>query len=98
MKIPTKINISGIIYDVQLIPGKEHSDLHERNYIGSINHEKCLIMLEKDMNEQMVLESLLHEITHGIEYSNQLKLSEKDVFRLARGFHQVLKDNNLLKD
>lgn len=98
MKIPPKINIGGMIYDIKLIPGKEHSDLHGRNYIGSIDHEKCLITLEKDMDGQMILESLLHEIMHGIEYSNQLKLSEKNVFRIARGFYQVLKNNNLLKD
>ena len=98
MKIPDKVKIGGIIYSIKLISGKVENDLHERNYIGRIDHEQCTITVDKDINEQRMVNSLLHEIAHGIEYLYQIEISEKDIDRFANGFYQVLKDNNLLKD
>ena len=98
MKIPSKINIGGIIYDIEITSGKENNALQDRAYLGRINKEKCLITLEKDVNKQVLEQAFFHEIIHGIEYEFKLDISEDDVDRVATGFYQILKENNLLKD
>jgi hypothetical protein len=95
LKIPDKVKIGGIIYNVKLISGKVNNELHERNYIGRIDHERCIITVDSDIDNQRMVNSLLHELVHGIEYQYQIEISEKDIDRFANGLYQVLKDNNL---
>jgi hypothetical protein len=98
MKIPQKVNIGGIIFNVNLISGKSGNTLHERDYLGNIDYEKCIITADKDLNEQMVDITFMHEVMHGIANQYGVDLEEEDVERLARGIYQVLRDNKLLKE
>lgn len=98
MKIPQKVNIGGIIYDVNLISGKTNNTLHERDYFGNIDYEKCIITIDSDLNQQQIEVTLLHELMHGIANHFCINIEEEDTDRLARGIYQVLKDNKLLKE
>ena len=98
MKIDNKIKICGIIYDVKLISGKADNDLQEKSYIGRIDYERCTITLEREVNEQVLIQTLFHEITHGIAHNYKIEIPENDVDRIAAGFYQVLKDNKFLKE
>ena len=98
MKIDSKIKICGIIYDIKLVSGKADNDLQEKSYVGRIDHGRCTITLEKEVNEQVLIQTLLHEIAHGIAHNYKVEISENDVDRIATGFYQVLKDNKFLKE
>jgi len=51
MKIPHKVNIGGIIFNINLISGKTNNALHERDYLGNIDYEKCIITIDGDLNQ-----------------------------------------------
>ncbi|MHB8276362.1 MAG: hypothetical protein ACYDIA_01745 [Candidatus Humimicrobiaceae bacterium] len=96
MKIPPKINIGGIIYDVKLVSGKVNNVLQEASFRGMYSNEKCIITIDKNANKQVIEQTFFHEVLHGIESNFKLKFSENNIDRLARGIYQVLNDNNLL--
>ena len=98
MKIPSKINIGGIIYDVRLVSSKAGNVLQESSFRGMCSNEQCVITIDNDPNGQVIEQTFFHEILHGIESNFKLSFSEDDVDRIARGFYQVLKENGLLKD
>lgn len=98
MKIPRKVNIGGIIYDVKIISGKANNALQQTTNLGNINSEKCLITIEKDVNKQTQEQTFFHEIMHGIEWHFKLDISEENIDRIATGFYQVLRENKLLKE
>ena len=93
MKIPAKIKIGGLMFDVNQvaeIPGKA-----EKEFSAIINFDDCEIFINKNINEQYKEVLLLHEIIHGVCAYSGLKEEEEFVERLAYGLHQALKDNNL---
>jgi hypothetical protein len=93
MKIPAKIKIGGLTFDVKQvaeIPGRE-----EKEFSAIINFDDCEIFINKNINEQYKEVLLLHEIIHGVCAYSGLKEEEEFVERLAYGLHQALKDNNL---
>ena len=98
MIIPAKVNIGGIIYDVNVISGKTNNTLHERDYFGNIDYEKCIITIDSDLNYQQIEMTLMHEIMHGIANHFGIKVEEEDIDRLARGIYMVLRENKLLKE
>lgn len=98
--IPDKIIICGIVYDVRLIECDEPIDgLTKKEFIGKINHESCIIFIDKNLNKQAMFQTFLHEISHGIEYRYCMKTEEDDIDRFAHGMYEIIKDNpNLFKE
>jgi hypothetical protein len=97
MKIPDKVKINGIIYDIKLEKPNCNS-ITEATLWGNINYKECKIVLDKTLSEQKLWQVLFHEIIHGIADETHIKVDEDDIDRVSNGFFQVMKDNNLLKD
>lgn len=95
MKIPEKVRIGGIDYDVAMV-----DDLNEgtRVLMGQINYQSAVIGLNPKCcrNEQIMALTLWHEIIHGIITGSglpELENEEAIVEAISRGVYQVLQDN-----
>lgn len=97
MKIPSKVKIGGIIYDVD-IEKVVHNSLTEDKLWGHIEFNECKIYLNGGLAEQALDEVFLHEVLHGIEHNFRINCKELDIDRLSHGIMAFLKDNNLLKE
>ena len=97
MKIPSKINICGIIYDV-IFESVKCNHMTEEALWGNVIHRECVIYLNDTINTQKQWQTFFHEVTHAIAENYSIKINEDDVNRFANCFYQVLKDNQLLKE
>lgn len=86
------IRISGINYIIELIPDLSE----EQECTGKVIGKKCKILLDKDMCEDMILATLLHEVIEIINGENQLKLEHHVIQTLATQIYQVLQDNKTI--
>ena len=97
MKIPKKVKVNGIVYDIKLVTNRE-DEIHEVKYYGSVNFDKNLITLYSDRKDENIFRTLMHEIIHIINEDLKMGLIEDNIRRLATGLYQSLKENNLLKE
>jgi len=88
MNIPKQLKILGHTFKV-ILADTEDID----NDAGEMNLSRNTIKIRKDLPQDQIEESLLHEIIHAI--NNELK--EIDVEFLAQTIYAVLKENKLLK-
>jgi len=96
MKIPDKVRIGSIDYTVEITGEVIIVDRKECN--GEIDYNEKVIKIRNDMQCVQSQEiTLLHEIVHGIVYERNFayeKCNEETITEeLARGLHQVIKDN-----
>lgn len=95
--IPKNIKVSGVDYEVLVVDS--FSD--EVDYVGLFEKEECRIKVAKvtnggERNKSKIHETLLHEITHAIDYHFcGHVMSETEVHRLSTSMYQVLMDNEL---
>lgn len=80
-----QVYIVGIPYEVEIgyVVGKD---------MGSIDHVKQKIVIDRDLDYDTTVETLLHEVLHGIEYAFGMDLPDKDIERMSRGLYSVLED------
>lgn len=93
MKIPKKLKIGGIVYQVKII-----DDLELDGEDGETNRFRNDIRINKLLPQEQKEATLIHEIMHCL--NSQIveeKLGHLFLESLAQQFYQVLKDNNLLK-
>ena len=96
MKIPDKIRIGGVEYDIKLV-----DNLREGNQLlyGQISYEDCEIRLSTTDGDgyQFRCVTLIHEILHGIADHANLDIekagTEQVIDTLAKGLYAVLQDN-----
>ena len=94
MKIPNKIRIAGVEYDVLYEP-----TLRDGGSVlfGRIDYERMQILLseESNRNHQRYCLTLLHEVLHGIVEANGMEVEQEEavIEMFARGLYQVLQDN-----
>lgn len=96
MKIPDKIRIGGVEYEV-----KHVENLREGNQIlyGQISYEDCEIRLSTTDGDghQFRCITLIHEILHGIADHANLDIKKADTEKIidtfAKGLYAVLQDN-----
>lgn len=62
-------------------------------HFGEANLEDCEILLNKDLNEDLKRDTLLHEVIHIISNTNALNVSEEQTACLANNLAQFLEDN-----
>ena len=99
MNIPEKVIISGMEYEV-IMTDKPLFCGNNRAY-GHIDFENRKITIDNTLrDEQGHMQTLIHEIIHGIVYDRDISFSQDDeetiVDQLAKGLYQVLKDNTEL--
>lgn len=80
-----KVYILGVPYEVErgYVIGKD---------LGCIDHVRQYITIDDDLEYDSVVETLLHEILHGIEYSFGLDLDDRIIGAMSRGLYSVLVD------
>lgn len=96
MNIPDKVIISGMEYKIT----QEDKPLfcNNRRAYAHIDFDKKEITIDKGLADpQGHMQSLFHEIIHGIVYDRELDFindgEETIVDQLAKGLYQVIKDN-----
>ncbi|HEY6021350.1 MAG TPA: hypothetical protein VIY48_16035 [Candidatus Paceibacterota bacterium] len=88
-----KIKIGGFSYAVEYI--KDLCD-EDGKLDGRINNELALVQIEVAMNDQMKVQSIIHEALHSIFFQigrQDLNKKEDLVDSLAFSIFQVLRDN-----
>ena len=80
-----RVYILGVPYEVErgYVIGKD---------LGSIDHVRQFITIDDDLEYDSVVETLMHEIMHGIEYAFNMDLDDKIISCLSRGLYSVLVD------
>lgn len=96
MEIPSKVRIGSIDYTVQYTDNTICVD-HKECY-ADINYNEKIIRLGKNLQDKQGEEvTLLHEILHGIVYERNFSYennTDEDITEeLARGLHQIIRDN-----
>lgn len=105
MKIPSKIQIAGIIYDVIFCDEVIITD-EGNQQTASVDFKNTTIKIYQKLNDQMVDLSWMHELTHAVLLAaghidgSRLRVDEPFVERLGhlwlQVFNQIL-DFNLKK-
>lgn len=93
MKIPEKVRIGGVEFDVVI---ESRLNDGEKMLAGQIRYMDCQIAVTEESSHEYQCLSLWHEIMHGIEQQAQLDLGEEQeriIEAFARGVYQVLQDN-----
>lgn len=82
-----KVNICGIIHEVEFKEDSFDADLH----FGMIEYPKAKIVVNNNLNEQLVKQTICHEMVHGIftnlGYSD-LSSDERLVQSLSNAIYQ----------
>lgn len=99
MKIPSKVNVLSSIYKIKIEPG-EFINGNGTVCRGSINFHKRLIQIAKDEDENNMLKTFYHEVSHAICSELQLYDGEQDedfIERFAVGLTDTLLRNKFTK-
>jgi hypothetical protein len=82
------------------IVGKRYKLFVKTNFedCGQCDDNKQTISLKKDMPKDLELDTLIHEITHAIDYQMNLEMSERQVHGVGAGLAAVFIDNPKLID
>ena len=60
---------------------------------GCCDSDKQTITIKKGMPNDLELDTVLHEVTHAIDYQMNLEMSERQVHGVGAGLAAVLIDN-----
>ena len=86
------VKVGPVIYSVEYV-----KDLQDdgRPLDGQIDHGLAAISIKENMNEQVKVQTLLHEIIHSIEAQTgrRRELKEAMIDALAFGVYQVIREN-----
>ncbi|GAF22774.1 hypothetical protein JCM19047_2544 [Bacillus sp. JCM 19047] len=94
MKIPKKIEVAGVVYDVINRPFVEIDS--NRNYQGACAYPITEISILNDLSDERRVDVFFHELTHAIFYeAGYEEADEEMVNRIGKVLHQVFKDNDL---
>lgn len=95
MKIPQKIQVGGITYQVEDVEPDSH-ELVNGTTIGHIYYDKQLIVLAKNMRGDRKAQTFTHEIIHaillamGISGEQEIVLDERFIDAFSSYLHQVM--------
>ena len=100
--IPNKLKIGNIDYKIDVVENDIVID-GKSNYSGCISYDESNIKILSKLCKQKKLETLWHEILHGITEHFNIDLKnddeEKIIDCIAKGVFQVLQDNKeVIKD
>lgn len=93
IKIPQKIKILGMTYDVEQVEYVSREELQ----IARIDYLTQKIYLLSDVGQEKKEQAIWHEILHGIFNALGHDYTDEQLIQsVACALHQVLKDNDLL--
>lgn len=99
-KRPTALRIVNKTYDLQFDDVSEDSDLNWQGSpaMGMCDHETLEILIQENLPPEEELETIIHEILHGIFYRMRVpikdsNIEEEIVDRLGAGLAQVFVEN-----
>lgn len=82
-----KVNICGVTHTVKECEDKFDADTH----FGQIDYKKCEILVNKELSEESKVETICHEMVHGIFVHlgyNNLANDEQLVQALGNAIYQ----------
>ncbi len=97
MKIPNKVKVGGITYDVVFVKPKKDKLCCVQHW-GEVCFDECKIYIDNKVDKQRAWQILLHEVIHIIECDNNMDSADSYIQTVSCGFYSFLKDNNLLKE
>ena len=89
-----RIRIGPLDYTIRLESNPKGKE--GQNVDGEINNLEGVIRIRSELHDTMKLQTLWHEIVHGICFHNRIKLNERDTDLLATALVTVLRDNKRL--
>jgi len=98
MKLPKKIKVGGIVYDIEITKVPDVPPLCKNHADGQVDYDKCKIFIDESLPQQLREQVLFHEIIHAIEYNNNFESEERIIQTFASNLYQVIKDNKMLKE
>lgn len=98
MRIPPTLKIAGITYEVLYNKGTirtedEDGQEIEIDTLANVNFLECTINLSKDLNEQVMDLSFMHEVVHAILFAMGYQLGRDQMNNdeiFVEGFAQVM--------
>jgi len=93
-KIPRKVNIGGIDFDVDLTSEIINSEDGARLW-GQIKHDQSRIFVYSKLEEKKRWSVFMHEVLHGIEEIGNFDFGESGTDRLAHMLVDFLVRNKL---
>ncbi len=94
MKRPTSVRVQGKKFDIKYLKASQIPD----DALGLTKYMDLSISVQEDVPLALEQEVVFHEITHAVEKSLDLDLTEHQVEVLSCGWVQVLRDNPNLLD
>lgn len=98
MALPKKINILGFTYKIELVDSCTEIIVGGRACFGSCDFIEQTIRIAKDQDYQQMVQTLLHEIIHAIDYimsgNEGTQLEEKQTDLIATGLASVIFGTN----
>lgn len=95
MTLPATVRIGAVDYDVKLAH-KEPVNPDDL-VLGEIGYGKATIYIEPEQNPQIMRQTLLHEITHGILHqAGHYEDNEAIITALGYGLYALIRSNPAL--
>jgi hypothetical protein len=95
-ELPKTVRIGPITYAVVEVEDLRSSSDNDQKLCGEISYHDGEIRVRPGLN--IPLETLFHEIIHGVDHYMGIGLKEKQVRRLSFGLYAALVDNGFLKE
>ena len=94
MRILEKIRIGSVDYTVEMTDNNVVVD--NQACYGSISYTDHVIKIDKKLGDRQRVElTMLHEMFHGVLHERGIKIDDEEsiVESLAKGLHQIVRDN-----
>jgi len=95
-RIPSKVQVDKDIHYEVLWSDEISGDHH---LMGQTRFDKGYkqIVIRKDLSDQDIIVTYLHELLHAISFEYGIKLTENQILALEKSFYYILKSNNVFK-
>jgi predicted SprT family Zn-dependent metalloprotease len=88
MKLPNRIKVTGVHYDIEQIEDDEKC--------GSCSFDSLVIRLDPRLKQEKLHQIFVHELLHAVFYESGYEDHEEEmVNRLAKVLYQVLRENDI---
>ena len=83
MNKPKEVNILGLVYSIEYVDKPSEVDIFKRNSLwGQIDYwTRTIRIYDNKRPESDLLETLMHEILHGITQALKIKVNGNDLYK-----------------